>query len=204
MPQPKSPNSAAKAWGGHIHKHVEKAVGRVNFMPRVFTTIETRKCGTDCLGHGPVTHPQVNVPSGEAGAGDPACVPTPPGGSGCKSTLPQPEGWPAGRAAPEQGVAGLELGWCPGQGQPGRGQGARAGEGVEETGRAGDPSWGGPRGTLSSGGLGGGAAPFVWRPPSGRKPWGVVRPNSLIRGSGKGMGWPYFYYYSNGLNVLIL
>ena len=123
MPQPKSPHAAAKAWGGHIHKHFEKVVGRVNFMPRVFTTTETRKCGTHCLGHGLVTYPQVNVPSGEAGAGTPACVPALPGGSGCESTLLQPEGWPAGRAARSKESPGWSWAGVRGRASQGGGRG---------------------------------------------------------------------------------
>ena len=49
----------------------------------------------------------------------------------------RPRSWragPAGGAAPKQGFEGPELDRCPGQGQPGRGQEARAVEGVEETG----------------------------------------------------------------------
>lgn len=46
--------------------------------------------------------------------------------------------------------------------------------------------------------------PLSGDPPLQEKTLGVVRPNSLIRRSRKGMGWPYSYYYSNGLNVLIL
>lgn len=104
MPQPKSPNAVAKRRGGHIHKHLKKAVGRVDFMSGTFTAIHTSVART-LADWGARTRSR----SWRAG--------------------------PAGGAAPKQGFEGPELDPCPGQGQPGRGQEARAGEGVEETGR---------------------------------------------------------------------